>query len=106
MARSHQERKVPRRRSLAGFAAGCSDRDHTGVERVAQRKVVACDGCHFKCIAACATPGPAANPFLTFGVAYFGLISWQPFSQYTPPAADSGSGIGLATATSRSDSSC
>src|SRR5271154_3811870 len=38
---------------------------------------------------------------LTLGTAYFGLISWQPDSQYTPPAADSGSGIGDVTAKSR-----
>ena len=29
---------------------------------------------------------------------YFGLIVWQPSSQYTPPSADSGVGIGLLTA--------
>ena len=40
-------------------------------------------------------PGLTIDPFLDFGMPYFGLISWQPFSQYTPPAADSGSGMGL-----------
>ena len=35
---------------------------------------------------------------------YFGLISWQPSSQKTPPSADSGVGIGEFTAISRSAS--
>jgi len=37
---------------------------------------------------------------------YLGLISWHPFSQYTPPAAVFGSGIGEFTANSRLRSSC
>src|SRR5690348_5453861 len=38
------------------------------------------------------------------GMPYLGLMSWQPFSQYTPPSADSGGGIGEFTAISRSRS--
>jgi hypothetical protein len=61
---------------------------------------------HLKCTAASLPPGLTTGPFLDFGMAYFGLISWQPFSQYTPPAADSGSGLGLETAKSRSAARC
>src|SRR6476620_11184042 len=61
---------------------------------------------HFKWIAASVLSRAVAFPFFTFGIQYLGLISWHPFSQYTPPAADSGSGIGLATAKSRSASTC
>ena len=61
---------------------------------------------YFKCTAASVCFILAVGFARTFGIPYFGLISWHPFSQYTPPAADSGSGIGLATANSRSASSC
>jgi hypothetical protein len=56
---------------------------------------------HFKCTAASVCLNPPAL-FLTFGIPYFGLMLWQPSSQYTPPSADSGTGIGEFTAISRS----
>src|SRR5437879_2568935 len=58
---------------------------------------------HFKCTAASVSLKPTV-PFFTFGVPYFGLISWQPSSQNTPPSADSGVGNGEFTAISRSAS--
>src|SRR5437660_2605488 len=58
---------------------------------------------HFKCTAASVSLN-LALPFFTFGIPYFGLISWQPSSQKTPPSADSGVGMGEFTAISRSAS--
>ena len=46
--------------------------------------------------------GGRARPTRVCVIPYFGLISWQPFSQYTPPSAVSGDGIGEFTAISRS----
>src|SRR5207248_212842 len=63
---------------------------------------------HFKCTTIPFSFETADAMFFccTFGTPYFGLISWHPFSQYTPPAADSGAGMGDPTANSRSDASC
>src|ERR1022692_2031444 len=46
----------------------------------------------------------ASGSLLHLGIPYFGLISWQPSSQKTPPSADSGVGMGEFTAISRSAS--
>src|SRR5579871_2658226 len=62
-------------------------------------------GRHLKCIAAVVSLGPPESSVLVLGTPYFGVISWQLESQYTPPAADSGCGIGDASANSRSSSS-
>src|SRR5713226_7949593 len=71
---------------------------------------------YFRCAAPSDCFGPADFPLrvpiladLVFqdpGIAYLGLISWHPASQYTPSAADSGVGIGEFTASSRSASNC
>src|ERR1700690_500105 len=95
--------------SVDALAAVDFDKRFEGeVSRFIQRSVIGSPlsvrlpATHFKCTAASVCFKPTALPVLTFGIPYFGLISWQPFSQYTPPAADSGVGIGEATATSRS----
>src|SRR5208283_105343 len=65
---------------------------------------------YFRCTALSERFGPPdfslRAAVAALGIAYFGLISWHPLSQYTPPAADSGVGIGEFTAISRSASSC
>jgi len=44
-------------------------------------------------------------PRFTFGIPYFGLISWQPSSQNTPPSADSGRRHGRVQPQSRASAS-
>src|SRR5580692_10188292 len=61
---------------------------------------------YFRCTAASDRFGPTDfPPPAVFGTEYLGLISWHPASQNTPPAADSGVGIGEFIATSRLASS-
>src|ERR1700687_4208809 len=70
-----------------------------------------CPAHYFRCTAAWERFGPADRPpcapiVTGLGIAYLGLIVWHPVSQYTPPAADAGAGIGEFTAISRSASNC
>src|ERR1700730_13116227 len=106
------EHKVPRLRKTIRVAHRLAPLGMTMWEEHSTKLgelYVTCDrfnpqGCrHFKCTAASVCLKPPL-PFFTFGIPYFGLISWHPSSQNTPPSADSGVGIGEFTAISRSAS--
>src|ERR1700690_884892 len=92
-------------RRLPGCLSGTPG-DSTGADldgRPSPRNMPVADPGYLKWIAASSFLRTAADfETRTFGIPYLGLIWWQPSSQYTPPSAGSGAGMGGVTATSLS----